>query len=473
MAERLTALDATFLELEDLDDGAVMSIGRTMVFDPLPAGAPTLDELRARLSTRLAALPRYTQRLSSPHVPAWSWPQWIEDEHFDVANHVAHVALPAPGDDGQLCDWAAEFFSHPLDRSRPLWELALIEGLAHGRWALGLKVHHCLIDGIGSVAITDALLDTEPDPESTAVSDEGTVPDGTPTWLNPAEAMVHATGAGLRAASAGVRAALHPTEAFERSVAVAGLVREEISGAPRTSLNVPIGPSRRYAIVRVPLSELRAIRDALGGSVNDVILSACAGGLRRLLDSRGETLPKRGLRAMVPMNVRDITEAEPIGNKVTSLFVDLPIREADPAKRLRTIATSTRRLKAAGSPATAEALIDVAALAPPVVVHAALARTAFARRLFNVTITNVPGHQEPLYAFGAQLREVLPVVPLAAEHAVGIAIFSYNGAVIFGVCVDSGTTPDLDVLAYGIEAELEGLRSCVLTLKNPAHEMRI
>ena len=332
MAERLTALDATFLELEDLDDGALMSIGGTMVFDPLPAGAPTLDELRERLTTRLAALPRYTQRLSSPHVPAWSWPHWVEDEHFDVANHVSHVALPAPGDDGQLCDWAAEFFSHPLDRTRPLWELALIEGLAHGRWALGIKVHRCLIDGLGSVAMTDALLDTEPDPEFTTVSDDGAAPDGTPTWLHPPDAMVQATGAGLRAASAGVRAALHPTEAFERSVAVAALVQEEISGAPRTSLNVPIGPSRRYAVVRVPLHELKAMRHALGGSVNDVVLAACTGGLRRLLEARGETLPKRGLRAMVPMNVTDITAAESLGNKVTSLFVDLPVRESDPAQ---------------------------------------------------------------------------------------------------------------------------------------------
>ena len=473
MAERLTALDATFLELEDLDDGALMSIGGTMVFDPLPAGAPTLDELRERLTTRLAALPRYTQRLSSPHVPAWSWPHWVEDEHFDVANHVSHVALPAPGDDGQLCDWAAEFFSHPIDRTRPLWELALIEGLAHGRWALGIKVHRCLIDGLGSVAMTDALLDTEPDPEFTTVSDDGAAPDGTPTWLHPPDAMVQATGAGLQAASAGVRAALHPTEAFERSVAVAALVQEEISGAPRTSLNVPIGPSRRYAVVRVPLHELKAMRHALGGTVNDVVLAACTGGLRRLLEARGETLPKRGLRAMVPMNVTDITAAESLGNKVTSLFVDLPVREPDAGKRLRKIAASTRRLTAAGGSVPADALIDVAALAPPVVVHAALARTTFARRLFNVTITNVAGHQEPLYAFGAQLREVLPVVPLAAEHAVGIAIFSYNGAVIFGVCADSRTTPDLDVLAYGIEAELEELRSRVPTSTETPHEMRI
>ena len=329
MAERLTALDATFLELEDLDDGALMSIGGAMVFEPCPTVArPASQSCWTACSARLAALPRYTRAAVHPHSPAWSWPQWVDDERFDVANHVSHAALPAPGDDDQLCDWLADFFSHPLDRTRPLWELVLIEGLAHGRWALGLKVHHCLIDGVGSVAMTDALLDTEPHPDPALLTADAATTDGAPpSWLRPPEAIVQASGAGLRAASAGVRAALHPTEAFERSVAVAGLVREEISGAPRTSLNVPIGPSRRYALVRVPLDELKAMRHALGGSINDVVLCACAGGLRRLLESRGERLPSRGLRAMVPMNVRDITAAEPLGNKVTSLFVDLPVKE--------------------------------------------------------------------------------------------------------------------------------------------------
>ncbi len=463
MAERLTALDATFLELEDLDDGAVMSIGGALVFEPRPdGGTPSAAEVLERVSARLAALPSYTQRLSSPHSPAWSWPQWIDDERFDVADHVSHAALPAPGDDDQLCDWLANFFSHPLDRTRPLWELVLIDGLADGRWALGLKVHHCLVDGVGSVAMTDALLDTERHPDPALLSADAATRGGAPpSWLRPPEAIVQASGAGLRAVSAGLRAALHPTEAFERSVAVAGLVREEIPGAPRTSLNVPIGPSRRYALVRVPLDELKAMRHSLGGSINDVVLCACAGGLRRLFESRGERLPRRGLRAMVPMNVRDITVAEPLGNKVTSLFVDLPLTEPDSAKRLRSIAAATRRLKREGGSVGADALVDLAALAPPVVVHAALTRTAFSRRLFNLTITNVPGRQQPLYAFGTQLLEVLPVVPLAAEHAVGIAIFSYNGAVTFGICADSSSTPDVDVLAYGIEAELEELRAHV------------
>ncbi len=474
MAERLTALDATFLELEDLDDGAVMSIGGAMVFEPLPpGGAPTLEDLRARLSARLGALPRYTQRLSSPHSPAWSWPQWLDDERFDIAGHVVHAALPAPGGDDQLCDWLADFFSHPLDRTRPLWEVVLIEGLEHGRWALGVKVHHCLIDGIGSVAMTDAILDTEADPGPDVIALDPSTPDVMPTWLRPPEAMVQATSAGLRAASAGVRAALHPTEAFERSVAVAALVREEINGAPRTSMNVPIGSSRRYALVRVALLELKAMRREFGGTVNDVVLAACAGGLRRLLESRGEALPRRGLRAIVPMNVRDVTIAEPLGNKVTSLFVDLPVRETDPAMRLHSIAATTRRLKRDGGSTEAAALLDVAALAPPVVIHAALARTAFARRLFNLTITNVPGRQQPLFAFGAQLREVMPVVPLAAEHSIGIAIFSYNGAVTFGISGDCSTTPDLEVLAYGIEAELEELRSRMPELLQTHHEMRV
>lgn len=474
MAERLTALDATFLELEDLDDGALMSIGGAMVFEALERGGPpTLDELRARVHARLRTLPRYTQRLSSPHVPAWSWPHWIDDDRFDLVNHIAHVALPAPGSDDQLCDWVAEFFSHPLDRTRPLWEIVLVEGLAEGRWAIGIKVHHCLIDGIGSVAMTDALLDAERHPGTDPVPVDGAAPSTPPSWLRAPEAIVQATAAGMRAASAGVRAALHPTEAFERSLAVAGLVREELSGAPQTSLNVPIGSSRRYAAVRVPLGELKAVRRELGGSVNDVILSACAGGLRRLLESRGEALPRRGLRTMVPMNVRDITAAESLGNKVTSLFVDLPVREPDPVKRLRSIVAATGHLKRSGGSAEADALLDVAALAPPVVVHAALARTAFSRRLFNLTITNVPGRQQPLYAFGAQLHEVLPVVPLAAEHAVGIAVFSYNGAVTFGISGDCSTTPDLEVLAYGIETELDALGARVPESIHSPHEMRI
>jgi len=474
--DRLTALDATFLELEELDEGALMSIGGVMIFDPLPGGgAPTIEDVRAGLAGRLGELPRYTQRLSATRMGFWSWPHWVNDERFEIANHVSHVALPAPGDDAQLCDWTAGFFSHRLDRTRPLWEMVLIEGLKGDRWAIANKVHHCLVDGVGSVDVVELLLDSDPNPPARRLP---SLVDGAPSpgrsLLPPhSEAVIQAAQAGGRAVSAGIHAALHPREAFDRSRALAELiVRDELIGAPHSSINVPIGQGRRYEVVRVPLAELKAMRRELGGSVNDVILAVCTSALRRLLTERDEELPAGGLRAMVPMNLRDASAQMSLGNRVTSLFVELPVAEPDPRKRLRRIVFETKRLKYSGAGAGPTTLVDLATLAPPVVVRAALARTEFARRLFNITITNVPGPQQPRYAFGAQMQEVHPFVPLAADHGIGIAIFSYDGLVTLGISADCESTPDLDVLAYGIEAGLEELRALVPEFEKTPEEVR-
>jgi diacylglycerol O-acyltransferase / wax synthase len=452
----LTALDATFLELEQQNEGALMSIGGVMVFDPLPdGGVPTVEQVCAGLASRLTQLPRYSQRLSSPTTGVSAWPRWVADERFDVRDHVGRVALPAPGGPAELCDWAADFYSHRLDRTRPLWEMALIEGLQGGRWALAHKTHHCLVDGVGSVDVAYLLLDPEPDPDGGARAAElpgadlaglvrGTVPVA-------AEPLVQAAGAGVRAAEAGLHALLHPREALARAGGLVELiVRDELIGAPHTSLTAPIGSTRRYGIVDVPLSELKAIRRELGGSVNDVALAACTAGLRRLLLERGEQLPARGLRAMVPINVRQASEQLRLGNRISSLFVELPVAEPATRSRYEQIVSRTARLKSSNAAAGASTMLDLAALAPPIL-HATLARSLYATRLFNVTITNVPGPQVPLYALGARLHEVWPVVPLAAEHTVGIAIFSYNGLVSFGLIADSESTPDIAVLAYGIE----------------------
>jgi WS/DGAT/MGAT family acyltransferase len=214
-------------------------------------------------------------------------------------------------------------------------------------------------------------------------------------------------------------------------------------------------------VVNRPLADLKTIRRGLGGSINDVVLAACATGLRRLLLARGEPLPRRGLRAMVPMNVRQSSERLMLGNRVSSLFVDLPIAIEGGHERHKRITAATARLKSSNAATGAEAMIDLAALAPPVV-HAALARSLYATRLFNLTITNVPGPQIPLYAFGALLREVHPVVPLAAAHSIGIAIFSCNGLISFGVIADSESTPDIDVLTDGIEEGVDELLSLVM-----------
>ena len=466
MSDTLTALDATFLELEQQDEGALMGIGGVSVFDPVPGGgAPSIDELCANLATRLDYLPRYSQRLSSTRTGGLGWPHWTEDDRFRVRDHVAHVALRAPGGYAELCEWAADFYSHRLDRTRPLWEMALIEGLAEDRWAIAHKTHHCLVDGVGSVDVAYLLLDTEPNPSERPRAPLPPPADSSlarPLVPSPTQPITHAAEAGVRVARAGLHAAVHPREALERSRSLAELiVRDELIGAPHTSLNVPIGSTRRFAVVNRPLAELKTIRRRLGGSINDVVLAACTTGLRRLLLSRGERPSRRGLRAMVPMNVRQESERLALGNRISSLFVDLPIATEDPVQRHSRITAATERLKASHAATGAAAMLDLVALAPPIA-YATLARSLYATRLFNVTITNVPGPQIPLYAFGAKLREVHPVVPLAASHTVGIAIFSYNGLVTFGVIADSESTPDIDVLSQGISDGIDELFTLVV-----------
>jgi diacylglycerol O-acyltransferase / wax synthase len=414
---------------------------------------------------RLDQLPRYSQRLSSPRTRGFAWPHWTDDNRFHIRDHAAHVALPAPGGLAELCEWAADFYSHRLDRARPLWEMALVEGLPEGRWAIAHKTHHCLVDGVGSVDVAYLLLDTEPNPPERPLAPPSPQGDGSllrPVMPSPPQPIANVAHAGARVARAGLRAALHPREALERSRSVAELiVRDELIGAPHTTLNVPIGSTRRFVVVTRPLAELKMIRRGLGGSINDVVLAACTTGLRHLLLGRGDQPPRRGLRAMVPMNVRQSSERLMLGNRISSLFVELPVATEDAHERHRRIVNATAGLKSSGAATGAAAMLDLAALAPPVV-HAALARAMYATRLFNVTITNVPGPQIPLYAFGAQLREVHPVVPLAAAHSVGIAIFSYNGLVTFGVITDSESTPDIDVLANGIDEGIEELLALVV-----------
>jgi WS/DGAT/MGAT family acyltransferase len=260
----------------------------------------------------------------------------------------------------------------------------------------------------------------------------------------------------------GAHGALHPREALRNARAALGvIVREELlHPAPRTSLNGPtIGTRRRFDVVRVPLADLKEIKNSLGGTINDVVLTVTASGLRALLQSRGEALPAQGLRAMVPMNLRAAGEHLALGNRVSSLYVELPVTEADPVRRYRETVVHSESLKSDGRQAAGTtAVIELAGLAPPVI-HATLARALYATRLFNVTVTNVPGPQQTLYAFGAPLREIHPLVPLAAEHAVGVAAVSYDGNVFFGVVADRDTVPDLEVLLSALRASIEELLS--------------
>jgi WS/DGAT/MGAT family acyltransferase len=262
----------------------------------------------------------------------------------------------------------------------------------------------------------------------------------------------------------GAHGVLHPREALNSArSALAMIVSEELHAAPRTSLNVPIGTRRRFDVVRVPLADLREIKTSLGGTLNDVVLTVTTSALRALLQSRGEPLPTGGLRAMVPMNVRVASEHLALGNRISSLFLELPVAQADPVRRYHETVARSESLKSAGEQAAGTtAVIELAGLAPPVI-HSTIAQALYATRLFNVTITNVPGPKQTLYAFGAPLREIHPLVPLAAEHAVGVAALSYDGNVFFGVVADRDTVPDLEVLLSALRASVEELRSAART----------
>ena len=456
MSEHVSPLDATFLELEDADESAHMHVGGLLTFE---GRAPDIQEVRDGLGARLAGLRRYGQRLSDPHPGRLTWPEWVDDDAFDIANHVTRAALPAPGGHAELMEWLAAWWSVRLDRRRPLWEMAVIEGMADGQWGLATKTHHCMVDGASSMEVAAVMLDATP-VAAAAPSSPGVQTD-------PARDGGHGFLVGFPrrawgAARAGADLAVHPgklRDAAARARSLADLiVRDEIIPAPSTSLNVPIGTARRYEVVRVPLDDLKHIKRALGGTVNDVVLAAASGGLRRMLLERGEEPPRQGLRAMVPVNVRDAGEHLALGNRVSSLFVHLPVCDESTMMRYAHAVEEAEQLKSSDQAAGGSALVEIAGHAPPVL-HSMVARSLFASRLFNVTITNVPGPQQQLYSFGSPLLEILGLVPLAASHCVGMAVLSYDGQVTFGLIADHDTVPDLAVLRQGIEAELDELRA--------------
>jgi diacylglycerol O-acyltransferase len=452
-------LDTMFLELEQFDEAAHMHIGAALIFDPLPGGGtPGMAVFRDYLRGRVGMLARFAQQLSAPNAGPLTWLTWEPAKAFDPDAHVHHSTLPAPGGEAELHEWLGEFWSHRLDRRRPLWEMTLLDGLERGRWALATKMHHCLVDGVGSLDIADVLLDTSaqaPPPHSQplpeAEEDLAGHGDGR-FWFSP--------GLVLRGARAGVGAALHPRESFDHArAAVELVVREEVIGAPQSSLNGPMSGTRCFATVRLDLAEVKATKTRLGGTVNDVVLTVCSGGLRQLLLSRGDKLPESGLRAQVPVNIRSEDQEHALGNELTSLFVELPVSERDPIARYRRVVERAAQLKAGSQRAGGKTIVELADMGPPLA-GALLAWSMFgSTRMFNLTITNVPGPQQRLYSLGAPLVEVLPLVPLFAGHTIGIAVLTYAGQMVFGLNADRMAAPDVAVLAEGITRAFSELQA--------------
>jgi WS/DGAT/MGAT family acyltransferase len=437
-----------FLMLEEADEGAHMHIGAALVFDPLPDGrVPRIDAVRERVSERLPLLPRFGQRLSSPRTRPLHWLTWEPAGPVDLEAHVHHARLPSPGRDADLLEWVGDYWSHRLDRRRPLWEVTLVDGLRGHRWALVTKTHHCLVDGVGGIDIGNVLLDdvTAPPPAEQPAAGRGGR-----FWLSP-DLLVR-----------GAAALRHPARLLVEGAAMTNmLVREEVVAAPPTSLNAEISGLRTYEVARFALADLKEIRTAMGGTVNDVLLTLSAGALRRLLLSRGEEPPSRGLRAQVPVNLRSDDEQHALGNRLTSLYVDLPVAVADPLVRYQLVRERTAALKHSSQPIGGRALVASSAGLPPGV-GAAIARTLYGgTRMFNLTITNVPGPQEPLAAWGAPMREVLPFLGLFAGHGLAIAVFSYAGEIVFGLTGDRAVCPDVGIAAEGLQEAFDELRPSV------------
>jgi WS/DGAT/MGAT family acyltransferase len=453
--DRLTGLDSSFLHLER--DAAHMHVAACAVFE---GTAPSHEELIEAIQSRLHLVPRYRQRLA--FVPFdQGRPVWVDDPHFNPAYHVRHTALPAPGGDDQLRRLTGRVFSQALDRSKPLWEIWLVEGLSDDRFAVLSKTHHALVDGISGVDIIAVLFDASPDPMPPAPPDhEWTpqpLPSGTQLLADALRERATVPGEIVR----GVRATLRGPRAVARRVGealvgVGAMAWAGLSPAPPSMFNVPIGPHRRFTWVRSDLAQFKAVKNELGGTVNDVVLAVVAGALGRYMRLHHEPTDDVELRAMVPMSTRADVERGALGNRVTAMWAPLPVGINDPVKRLSTISAEMRVIKESGQAVGAEVLTGLSGFAPTTIVSQA-ARLAARQRLFNLVVTNVPGPQIPLYLLGRRLEAIFPMVPLTHNTVLGIAIMSYNGQLNFGLATDYDAVADAETLADELRSSIEEL----------------
>ena len=454
--DRLTGLDSSFLHLED--GPAHMHVASTTVFQ---GPAPEIEELREHILSRLHLVPRFRQKLK--FVPyGQGRPIWIDDPQFNMDYHVRHTALPEPGSEQQLRTLAARIFSQRLDRSKPMWEMWLVDGLEGGRFGIVTKSHHCLIDGVSGVDITTVLFDTKPDAPSPTPEDW--VPGPEPT---DAEVLGHALAerATMPAeAMRGVRAVFRQPRrvagALVNSLESVGALARAGVAAPDSPFNVEISPYRRFAWVRSDLDDYKAIKNTVGGTVNDVVLAAVSGALGRFLRARGHATTGLELKAMIPISVRAEEEHGNLGNKVSAMSAILPVGIEDAAERLKEISASMGDLKESKQAVGATILTDLADFAPPTILSQA-GRMQSRQRFFNMVVTNVPGPQFPLYLMGRELEALYPMVPLAKRQAVCFGIMSYNGQVNFGLIGDYEAMPDLDSLAHDLTESLAELKALV------------
>jgi WS/DGAT/MGAT family acyltransferase len=452
--DRLTGLDASFLHLERLQ--TPMHVGALTVLEGDPFFGPgdrfRLGEVRDLVESRLHLIPRFRKRVERVPFDAGQ-PIWIDDNRFDIGYHVRLTALPSPGSRHELINLFERVQAQLLDRSRPLWELWFVEGLEGGHVAVIQKTHHALVDGVSGVDVATVLFD---------LTEEPTVPEPV-EWSpepapSPARLLIDTVKGYAQGTSAVARTARNalevPKRAIERVTTFARQVSTLADGsitAPKLSLNHPVeGRSRRFATVSVPLDDVKTVRRAFGGTVNDVVLAGIGGGVARLLDMRGELGPSLTIKVFCPVSVRPEEGHMKLGNQISAMFVPVPVGDPDPVHRLRVIQETTAHLKERHQAAGAATLLGLAEFAAPTLMGLG-ARLVHHQPFVNLICTNVPGPQIPLYCMGARVLEAYPMVPLARNLNVGVAILSYCGTLHIGLLADRDQWPDLHVLEAGID----------------------
>jgi diacylglycerol O-acyltransferase / wax synthase len=454
-SDRLTGLDASFLHLEDATSH--MHVAGVMIFEGSP---PPYEELLAAIESRLGLVPRYRQRLA--FVPFnQGRPKWVDDPHLNLRYHVRSTALPAPGSEQQLRELAGRVFSQQLDRDKPLWEIWLVDGLEGDRFAMLSKTHHALVDGISGVDIMSVLFDTSPEPAAPADTGDRWLPRPLPSSAQllgealveratvPAEIArsIRAVLRGPRIVAEGLR---------DAAVGVGAMAWAGLNPAPSSPYNKSIGPHRRFTWVRVNLADVKAIKNELGGTVNDVVLATIAGALGKHLRRRGQNTDGLELKAMVPVSVRADVERGALGNRVAAMMAPLPVWCQDPVARLDIVREELKGLKSGGQAVGAQVLTQLSGFAPATVMGQA-SRVMARQRFFNVVVTNVPGPQIPLYLAGKRMTDTFPMVPLAKNQALGVALLSYAGRINFGLVGDFDLMWDLDDFTEDVRESLAEL----------------
>ncbi len=457
----LSAQDASFLFFENR--ATHMHVAALAIFEVGPLRAPTGGVDAARLArygaSQLGKLPRYRQKLA--FAPLSGRPVWVDDPHFDLDYHLRHTALPPPGSEADLKRLVALVLSQPLDRDRPLWEMWLVEGLERDRFALLIKVHHCMMDGISGANLLTTLFRAEPD---TSIPEAGAwLPREAPSPLRLVlEEAIDRASTPLALASAAAGALRAPARTLRRSreriASVSEALRTALHLPSATLLERPIGPHRRVEWRVFELAEIKALDQQLGGKVNDVVLAIVTGAMRRFLARQGEPLEKIDYRVVVPVNMRSPSGEPGVANRDSAFFLSLPVSESDPLARFQTVRTETARLKNSHAAEGIDFLGQLVDRARSTWLTGLFARLALRVQPYNQIVSNVPGPQFPLYVLGARLLELYPMPPLFERQALGTAVMSYDGRLCWCILADRDVVPDLAALADDVDAAFDELR---------------